>query len=184
MTWKDIFCLAFYLKRKKNVLIEHILSGTIWLFCFCVLFSNLYLKIEFTAKHWSDLCNYDHSSDFLEFSPGKIFCEYCENFRKIEPMEFVENLPQIYLPYRLLHNLHSFLLWEKVKIFVFVFFKKRMTRIKLFLHIGSHDKWFCIKSWQIFANLLLLCKVPRKKNYLLKDVESTVVITLDKVLFL
>ena len=37
-----------------------------------------------------------------------------------------------------------------------------MTRIKI-LYIGSYDKWFCIKSWQKFTNLLLLCKVSSKK---------------------
>ena len=35
-----------------------------------------------------------------------------------------------------------------------------------FLCIGSYDKWFCIKSWQKFANLLLLCKAPSKKKRL------------------
>ena len=43
--------------------------------------------------------------------------QYCENFRKIEQAEHVENLPPSYLPYNFLHNLHSFLIWEKVKIF-------------------------------------------------------------------
>ena len=32
---------------------------------------------------------------------------------KIEQVELVEN--QLHLPYRFLHNLHSFLLWEKVE---------------------------------------------------------------------
>ena len=31
--------------------------------------------------------------------------------------ELVETVPPSYLPCRFLHNLHSFLLWEKVKIF-------------------------------------------------------------------
>ena len=39
--------------------------------------------------------------------------QHFENFRKNEQAELVENLPQIYLPYRILHNLHSFLLWGK-----------------------------------------------------------------------
>ena len=43
--------------------------------------------------------------------------QYSENCRKIEQAELVENLSPHYLPYRFLHNLHSFLLWEKVKIF-------------------------------------------------------------------
>ena len=45
--------------------------------------------------------------------------QYCENFGKIEQEEFAENLPSSYVPNRFLHNLHSFLLWEKVKIFDF-----------------------------------------------------------------
>ena len=43
--------------------------------------------------------------------------QYCKNFRKNEEVELVENLPSIYLSYKFLHNLHSFVLWEKVKIF-------------------------------------------------------------------
>ena len=69
--------------------------------------------------------------------------QYCENFRKNEQAELVENLPPIYLPYRFLHNLQSFLLWEKVKIVDLKKTQKTMTRIKLF---GSYDKRFCIKS--------------------------------------
>ena len=48
----------FILNENTVVLIDHILSETICLFCFCVLFSNMYPKIKFTAKIWSDLCNY------------------------------------------------------------------------------------------------------------------------------
>ena len=87
--------------------------------------------------------------------------QYCENFRKIEQAELVENLPPSYLPYRFLHNLHSFLLWGKVKILDF--FKNQKLEWN-FLCIGSYDKWFCIKSWQKFANLLLLCTAPGKKR--------------------
>ena len=45
--------------------------------------------------------------------------QYCENFRKIERVKLVKNLPPSYLPYKFLHNFHSFLLWEKVKILDF-----------------------------------------------------------------
>ena len=38
----------------------------------------------------------------------------------IEQVELVENLAPSYLPYRFLHDLASFLLWEKVKIFDFL----------------------------------------------------------------
>ena len=37
--------------------------------------------------------------------------------KKIEQAALVEILPPGYLPYRFLHNLPSFLLWEKMKIF-------------------------------------------------------------------
>ena len=38
---------------------------------------------------------------------------------KNEQADLVENLPPNYLPYRFLHNLHSFLLLEKWKYFIF-----------------------------------------------------------------
>ena len=43
------------------------------------------------------------------------------------------------------------------------FFKNQLLELN-FLSLGSYDKWFCIKSWQKFANLLLLCKAPSKKR--------------------
>ena len=36
--------------KKQNVLIDHILSETICLFCFCVLFSTIYPKIKLKKK--------------------------------------------------------------------------------------------------------------------------------------
>ena len=45
--------------------------------------------------------------------------QYSENLRNIEQAELVEKLPPSYLPYRFLQTLHSFLLWEKMKIFDF-----------------------------------------------------------------
>ena len=88
--------------------------------------------------------------------------QYCENFRKIEQGELVENLSPSYLPYTFLHYLASFLLWEKVKIFDF--FKTNQWLELNVLYIDSDDKWFYIKSWQKFANLPLLCKTPSKKR--------------------
>ena len=67
MIRKDFFCLAFYFKWKYFVLIHHILSETICLFCFCALFSNICLKIKFTAPNWSDLCNFWYDVFFLFF---------------------------------------------------------------------------------------------------------------------
>ena len=128
ISWKDVFfCLAFYFRWKSFVLIDHIMSETICLFCFCVLFSNIYTKIKFTAKSWFDLCNFYSKVIFMNFCLRKCFTflywiwiihvsqQYCENFRNIEQEEPVENLAPNYLPYRFLHDLASFLLWDKVK---------------------------------------------------------------------
>ena len=52
------FLLSFYFKWKHFVLIDYILWEIICLFCFFVLFSNINPKIKFTAKSWSDLCNF------------------------------------------------------------------------------------------------------------------------------
>ena len=126
ITRKGVFCLAFYFKRKYFVLIDHIISETICLFCFCVLFSNIYPKIKFTAKIWSDQCNFYSKVIFWNFCLRKIYftflCrnwiidvsqQYCENIIKNDQAELVETLPPSNLSYRFLHNLHSFLLWEK-----------------------------------------------------------------------
>ena len=48
------FWLTFYFKWIYFVLIDHILSETLCLFHFCVLFSNIYLKIKIMVKNWSD----------------------------------------------------------------------------------------------------------------------------------
>ena len=67
ITQKDIFCLAFNFKWRYFVLIDHILSETICLFCFCILFSNIYPKIKIMAKNWSDLCNFYSQVIFWNF---------------------------------------------------------------------------------------------------------------------
>ena len=133
---QDVLCLAIYFKWKYFVLIDNIIRNhfMICLFCFCVLFSNIYPKIKFfIAKIWSDLCNFYRKEIFLEFFTEKIFfftflCwiwiidvsqQYYENLWNIEQMELVENLPPSYLPYRFLHNLHSFLIWKKWQYLIF-----------------------------------------------------------------
>ena len=45
-----------------------------------------------------------------------------------------------------------------------IWFLKKQCLEWNFSYIGSYDKWFCIKSWQMFANLLLLCKASSKKR--------------------
>ena len=54
---KGGFCLAFYFKWKYYVLTDLIESETICRFYFCVLFTNIYPKIKFMTKNWSDLCH-------------------------------------------------------------------------------------------------------------------------------
>ena len=71
ITWKIVFCLAFYFKWIYFVLINHILSDTVCLFYFCVLFSNIYLK--FTHKNWSDLFNFYCKMIFFYFLFREIF---------------------------------------------------------------------------------------------------------------
>ena len=78
---KDVFCLAFSLKWKYFVLIGHILSETICLFCFCVLFSNMYPKIKFIAKNWSDLGNFYSTMIFLNFCLRKYFLIFFAEFK-------------------------------------------------------------------------------------------------------
>ena len=131
ITQKDVFAWRFILN--ENILFwMTITSKTISPFCFCVLFSNMYPKIKLMAKNWSDLCNFYSKVIFLEFLIKKIvfmfLCriwiidvsQYCENFRKNDQAELVENLSPSYLTYRFLHKLRSFLLWEKVEIFDFL----------------------------------------------------------------
>ena len=130
---KTSFCLAFYFKSKYYVLIDHILSETICLFCFCVCSQIFTLKLNLRPKICLTYAISIVKWFFLEFLFKKIvftfLCwiwiidvsqQYCENFRKIEQVEHVENLAPRYLPYRFLHDLASFLLWEKVKIFDFL----------------------------------------------------------------
>ena len=68
---------------------------------------------------------------------GDVSQQYCENFIKIEQAEPVENLSSSYLTYRYLHNLHSILPWEKVKIFDF-------------LKTSAYNKTFC--GWGVMTN--------------------------------
>ena len=69
---KDVFCLAFYFEWKYFVLVDHIQSEFICLFCFSVLLSNIYSN-KFTAKNWSDLCNFYSKVIFWSFCLRKYF---------------------------------------------------------------------------------------------------------------
>ena len=207
ITRKDVFfffffsCLAFDFKWKYFVLTDHILSKTICLFCFCVFFSNSYPKIKFTAKNWSDLCNFYSKVIFWIFCLWRYFHfslldlnYWCfttkmwkfqnpppppppqkkKKQKKKKKKTNEQNLLKIFLQdtnYRLLNNLHSFFIMgksENIRVFenqwlefFFLFFIYLF--IFFFLYISSYDKWFCIKSWQKFANLLL-GKAPSAKR--------------------
>ena len=90
---KDIFCLAFYFKWKYFVLIDHILSETICLFCFfCVLFSNIYPKIKITAKIWTHLCNFYRKVNFWNYWLRKYFLLF---FAEFELLMFHNNIMKI-----------------------------------------------------------------------------------------
>ena len=92
ISWKDVFCLAFYFKWKYFVLIDHILSETICLLCFCVLFSNIYIKIKVTAKNLSDLCNFYSKVIFWDFCPRKYFLLF---LGELELLMFYNNIVKI-----------------------------------------------------------------------------------------
>ena len=101
--------------------------------------------------------------------------QYCENFRKTEQAEIGENLPPKYLPYTFLHNLYSFLLWEKVKIFDFL---KAIDWNKTFCAKLVTTNGFALnqdKSLQIY----FFCVKRQAKRDFLKDVENTVVLFYD-----
>ena len=92
ISWKDVFCLAFYFKWKYFVLTDHILSETICLSYFCVLFSNIYTEIKFTAKSWSDLCNFYSKVIFWNFCLRKYFLL---SFDEFELLTFHNNIVKI-----------------------------------------------------------------------------------------
>ena len=157
ISWKDVFCLAFYFKWTSFVLTDHILSETICLFYFCVLFSNIYTKIKFTAKSWSDLYNFNSKVIFWNFYLRKYFLL---SFAEFELLMFHNNIVKI--PTLQISAWFCFI-FTVGKSENTWFFKNQWLEWN-FSYIGSYDKWFCIRSWQKFASLLLLCKASSKKR--------------------
>ena len=76
---KEVFRLAFYSKWKTWIS-DFILSGTICLYCFSALFSNIYGKINFMAKNWSDPCSFYCKLDFWKFFIRKHFFAFLYRF--------------------------------------------------------------------------------------------------------
>ena len=54
-------------------MIDHVLSETICLFCFCALFSNIYPNIKIKAKNWSGLYIFYGKMIFWNFCLRKYF---------------------------------------------------------------------------------------------------------------
>ena len=143
ITWEDIFCLAFYLKWKYFILIDHILLRTInsvfSLSVFCSQICTLKLNLQ---PKFGQTCNFYSKVFFGIFVLGNIFNFFLLNlnywcfttilwnFRKIEEAKLVENLRTSYLPYEFQHNLHSFLLRGKSENIWFLM----KPRIKPFVH--------------------------------------------------
>ena len=73
-------------------MIDHILSETICLFCFCILFSNFYSKNKFMAKNWSDLCNFYSKVIFWIFGLTKYFLFF---FAEFQLLMFRNNIVKI-----------------------------------------------------------------------------------------
>ena len=124
---KDVFCLAFYFKRKYFVLNDHILSETICLFCFCILFSNIYTKIKVAAKSWSDLCNFYSKVIFWNFCLRKHFLLF---FAEFELVMFYNNIVKIS---------EKSNKWNVLKIWLKVTYPTNFSIIWLYFYYGK--KW-------------------------------------------
>ena len=99
----------------------------------------MYPKIKVTAKNWTDKAISIVKYFVFEFLSKEIFLLFFAEFKllmflnnivkiseKIEQAELVENLPPSYLPYRFLHNLHSFLLYNGKSETIWFFKKQRL----------------------------------------------------------
>ena len=133
------FCLAFYFKWQYFVLIDHILSVTIWLF----LFSKNYPNINFTAKHWSDLWTFFSKVIFVgkfvkenniyfillnlyNWCFTTILWKFEKIWEKLNKRNLLKFCLQVTYPTHFCIICIHFYCGEKVKIFDFL---KRMTRI-------------------------------------------------------
>ena len=98
-----------------------VLSEIICLFCFWVLFSNIYPKIRFMTKNCPDLCNFYSKVLVWNFCLRKYFVLFFAEFELLMPLN-KRNMLKICLQISYLTDsciiLHSFLLWGKVKIFI------------------------------------------------------------------
>ena len=90
---KDVFAWRFILN--ENILFWLTISYQkpfVFFFGFCVMFSNMYPKIEFIAKNWSDLCNFYSKVIFWNFCLSKYFLLF---FAEFELLMFPNNIVKI-----------------------------------------------------------------------------------------
>ena len=127
---KDVFCLAFYLKWKYFVLIDYILSETICLFCFCVLFSNMYPKIKFIA-----ICNFYSKVIFWNFCLSKYFLLF---FAEFELLMLHNNIVKIS------EKLNK---WNLLKIYLQVTYPTNFCIIFIFTMGKSENIGFFKNHW-------------------------------------
>ena len=125
ISWKDVFCLAFYFKWKYFILVDRILSETICLLCFCVLFSNIYTKIKVTVKSWSDLSNFCSKVIFWNFCLRKYFLLF---FAEFELLMFYNNIVKIS---EILNK------WNLLKIWLQVTYPTDFCMIWLYFYYGN-----------------------------------------------
>ena len=98
---KTLFAWPFILN--ENILFWLTISNQKpFLFCFSVLLSNIYSKIKFMAKNWSDLCNFYSKVifgvfDFLLFFAEFKFLIFHNNIAKISEKLNKRNLLKICL---------------------------------------------------------------------------------------
>ena len=131
------------------------------------------------AKNWSDLCNYYRKVIFFffffffEFLSKNIFLFF---FAEFELLMFHNNIVKILEKLNIRNSFRICLqvthptdfciiciLFYYGKTWKYLIFLKPMTRIKLFVH-RLLQQWICIKTWQKFTNVLLLCEAPSKKR--------------------
>ena len=109
-------------------MVDHILTETICLLCFCVLFLNIYTKIKVMAKSWSDLCNF-YSKVILG-----IFVYFLFFFAELELVMFYNNIVKIS------EKLNK---WNMLKIWLQVTYPTNFWIIGFIFTMGkSENIWF------------------------------------------
>ena len=152
--WKDTFHLAFYSKLKYFHLIDHMLSETISLSCFCALFSNIYHKVKCSVLIKISIVNWIFGNFYYKiffaflhwFWIIAVLLQCCENFRTLNKWNLSKTYIKTTYPVSFIFSIG--LQWTKYN----------------FWYMVCNDKKFCITPWQNFADFLLLSKAQYKKQ--------------------